>query len=55
LSKRSAGLVQKTAPAAKSISSKAAMHFSVYLMIAALALLGVEVAYALYQLTVLVL
>jgi hypothetical protein len=31
------------------------MHFSVYLMIAALALLGVEVAYALYQLTVLVL
>ena len=31
------------------------MHFSVYLMIAAFILLGVEVAYALYQLTVLVL
>jgi len=29
---------------------KALMHFSFYLMIAALVILGVEVAYALYQL-----
>ena len=32
------------------IRSKAIMHFSFYLMIAALVILGVEVAYALYQL-----
>lgn len=32
------------------IRSKAIMHFSFYLMIAALLVLGAEVAYALYQL-----
>jgi hypothetical protein len=32
------------------IHSKATMHFSFYLMIAALLILGAEVAYALYQL-----
>ena len=31
------------------------MHFSFYLMIAALVLVGFEVAYALYQLTIFVL
>jgi hypothetical protein len=31
------------------------MHFSYYLMIAALVLVGFEVAYALYQLTIFVL
>jgi hypothetical protein len=31
-------------------SLKAPMHFGVYLMIAALVLMGVEVGYALYQL-----
>jgi hypothetical protein len=36
--------------AAAHISLKAPMHFGVYLMIAALVLMGVEVGYALYQL-----
>jgi hypothetical protein len=36
-------------------SLKAPMHFGVYLMIAALVLMGVEVGYALYQLASLVL
>jgi len=34
----------------EAIRSKAIMHFSFYLMIAALLVLGAEVAYALYQL-----
>jgi len=34
---------------------KSEMHFSYYLMIAALVLVGFEVAYALYQLTLFVL
>ncbi len=36
-------------------SLKAPMHFGVYLMIAALLLMGVEVGYALYQLATFVL
>jgi hypothetical protein len=36
----------------ESIWFKAIMHFGFYLMIAALAIMGVEVAYALYQLAV---
>jgi hypothetical protein len=39
----------------KRIGFKSFMHFSFYLMIAALVLVGFEVAYALYQLTVFVL
>jgi hypothetical protein len=34
----------------KAFSPAPSMHFSFYLMIAALVILGVEVAYALYQL-----
>lgn len=34
----------------KDIQSTATMHFSFYLMIVALLILGAEVAYALYQL-----
>jgi hypothetical protein len=41
--------------AARNIWCKAFMHFGFYLMIAALVLMGVEVAYALYQLASLVL
>ena len=40
---------------ARNIWCKAFMHFGFYLMIAALVLMGVEVAYALYQLASLVL
>lgn len=39
----------------KRIGFKSFMHFSFYLMIAALVLVGFEVAYALYQLTMFVL
>ncbi len=40
---------------AKIFGFKSFMHFSFYLMIAALVLVGFEVAYALYQLTMFVL
>jgi hypothetical protein len=43
------------AQAAKIFGFKSFMHFSFYLMIAALVLVGFEVAYALYQLTLFVL
>jgi hypothetical protein len=39
----------------KTFGFKPFMHFSFYLMIAALVLVGFEVAYALYQLTMFVL
>ena len=45
----------KSAQAAKVFGFKSLMHFSFYLMIAALVLVGFEVAYALYQLTLFVL
>jgi hypothetical protein len=45
----------KSAQAAKISGFKSFMHFSFYLMIAALVLVGFEVAYALYQLTLFVL
>jgi len=41
--------------AARILVSSLSMHFSYYLMIAALVLVGFEVAYALYQLTLFVL
>ena len=41
--------------ATPSIWFKALMHFGVYLMIAALVLMGLEVIYALYQLATFVL
>jgi len=40
----------ETARAARNIWFKVLMHFGFYLMIAALVLVGLEVAYALYQL-----
>ena len=45
----------RSAQAAKIFGFKPFMHFSFYLMIAALVLVGFEVAYALYQLTMFVL
>lgn len=45
----------RSAQAAKIFGFKPFMHFSFYLMIAALVLVGFEVAYALYQLTLFVL
>jgi hypothetical protein len=45
----------RSALAAKILVSSLFMHFSFYLMIAALVLVGFEVAYALYQLTLFVL
>jgi hypothetical protein len=43
------------AGAARSIWFKLLMHFGLYLMIAALVLMGLEVIYALYQLATFVL
>jgi hypothetical protein len=40
----------KSALAARGIGFKSGMHFGYYLMMAALALMGLEVLYALYQL-----
>jgi hypothetical protein len=45
----------RSAQAAEISGFKSLMHFSFYLMIAALVLVGFEVAYALYQLTLFVL
>jgi hypothetical protein len=45
----------RSAPATKIFGFKSLMHFSFYVMIAALVLVGFEVAYALYQLTLFVL
>ena len=49
------GVLREIAQAAKIFGFKPFMHFSFYLMIAALVLVGFEVAYALYQLTLFVL
>jgi hypothetical protein len=43
-------VLRRTARAARKNWFKVLMHFSFYLMIAALVLTGLEVAYALYQL-----
>jgi hypothetical protein len=45
----------RSAQGAKIFGFKSFMHFSFYWMIAALVLVGFEVAYALYQLTLFVL
>jgi cytochrome b561 len=45
----------QNAQAARENCFKAVMHFSFYLMIAALVVVGLEVAYALYQLATFVL
>jgi multidrug transporter EmrE-like cation transporter len=50
-----ASLLRESRTFAKIIWFQVFMHFSFYVMVAALALLGVEAAYALYQLTLLVL
>jgi hypothetical protein len=44
------GLRREFARAGRNILLKALMHFGVYLMIAALVLMSLEVGYALYQL-----
>jgi hypothetical protein len=49
------GVLCEIAQAAKIFGFKSLMHFSFYWMIAALVLVGFEVAYALYQLTLFVL
>ena len=48
-------VLRRTAQAAEEFGSKVLMHFGFYLMIAALVLTGLQVAYALYQLATFVL